>query len=106
MHDYEIFCMKPSETIKDMCTRFTNNTNCLLKVGKSYSNAELVRQIFRILPKEYNLLATSNKLAKDINLVLLDELLGDLMPNKEEMASGTKEESSKAKATDKRERLE
>ncbi|GAV90808.1 UBN2 domain-containing protein, partial [Cephalotus follicularis] len=51
VHEYELFMMHNDECISDMFTRFTTITNSLKNLGKSYPNQELVRKIFRCLPK-------------------------------------------------------
>ena len=51
VHQYELFKMQADESIKDMFTRFTNITNNLKSLGKSYSNEEMVRKILRCLSK-------------------------------------------------------
>ena len=51
VHSYELFQMKPSETIGDMYTRFTDIVNGLKGLGKSFSDFEFVNKILRSLPK-------------------------------------------------------
>ena len=51
VHSYKSFRMKPSETIGNMYTRFTDAINGLKALGKSFSNFELVNKILRSLPK-------------------------------------------------------
>ena len=51
VHSYELFRMKPSESIGDMYTRFTDVINGLKAYGKCFSNFELVTKILRSLPK-------------------------------------------------------
>ncbi|GAV75156.1 UBN2 domain-containing protein, partial [Cephalotus follicularis] len=41
VHDYELFSMNEDEDIKSMFTRFTNMTNALQSLDKTYSNSEL-----------------------------------------------------------------
>ena len=41
IHSFELFRMKPSETIGDMFTRFTDVVNGLKGLGKSFSDFEL-----------------------------------------------------------------
>ena len=43
VHEYEMFRMKPEETISEMFARFTAITNGLKGLGKEYSNSDLVR---------------------------------------------------------------
>jgi len=50
-HQYELFKMQPDAIIKVMFTRFTDITNNLKSLGNSYTNAEMVSEIFRCLPK-------------------------------------------------------
>lgn len=51
MHDFELFHMKPSETIGDMYTGFTDVVNGLKALGKSFSDFELVNKILHSLNK-------------------------------------------------------
>ncbi|XP_038989467.1 uncharacterized protein LOC120113034, partial [Phoenix dactylifera] len=53
VHKYELFKMKPNETITCMFTRFTDIINGLKSLGKSYTNPELVSKILRSLPKAW-----------------------------------------------------
>ncbi|GAV84049.1 UBN2 domain-containing protein, partial [Cephalotus follicularis] len=50
VHEYELFKMHDDEFITTMYTRFTNITNALKSLGKSYTNNEMVRKILRSLP--------------------------------------------------------
>ncbi|XP_056698119.1 uncharacterized protein [Spinacia oleracea] len=52
MHQYELFTMKPSETIQDMITRFTNIINELNSLGKIITPEEQVRKVLRSLPQD------------------------------------------------------
>src|SRR5205809_7028065 len=49
VHKFELFTMNEGESIKDMYTRFTNITNSLIGLGKTYSNVEYVRKFFLAL---------------------------------------------------------
>lgn len=49
MHDFKLFRMKPSKTIGDMYTRFTDVVNGLKALGRSISDFELVNKILRLL---------------------------------------------------------
>ena len=51
MHYCELFKMDVNESIKNMFTRFTNITNNLKSLDKTYSNEKMVRKILRCLPK-------------------------------------------------------
>ena len=51
IHDFELFGMKPSETIVDMYTHFMDVVNGLRALGKCFSNFELINKILRSLSK-------------------------------------------------------
>ncbi|XP_028106101.1 uncharacterized protein LOC114305199 [Camellia sinensis] len=44
VHNYELFKMKLDENISQMFTRFTDIINNLKSLGKTYTNAEIVRK--------------------------------------------------------------
>ena len=49
VHKYEMFKMKPHESISEMFTRFNVISNNLQYLGKGYSLSDLVRKILRYL---------------------------------------------------------
>ena len=49
IHKYELFKMKPHESIGDMFTRFNEITNSLQSLGKGIPQSDLVRKILRSL---------------------------------------------------------
>ena len=49
VHRFELFKMKENETIGEMFTRFTDITNSLIGLGKTYTQVEMVRKILRSL---------------------------------------------------------
>ena len=71
--------MKPSESIGDMYTRFTDVINGLKALGKNFSNFELVTKILRSLPKSWDPKVTAIQEAKDLKTFPLEELIGSLM---------------------------
>ena len=79
VHSYELFRLKPSESIGDMYTRFTDVINGLKALGKSFSNFELVTKILRSLPKSWDPKVTAIQEAKDLKTFPLEELIGSLM---------------------------
>ena len=79
MHDFELFQMKPSETIVDMYTRFTDVVNGLQALGKYFSNFELVSKVLRSLSKAWESKLTAIQETKDLNIFPLEELIGLLM---------------------------
>jgi len=48
LHDYELFCMKPSETISDIYTRFTQIVTSLHPLDREISNSKKVNKILSI----------------------------------------------------------
>ncbi|XP_028080574.1 uncharacterized protein LOC114282121 [Camellia sinensis] len=50
VHNYELFKMKPNENISQMFTRFTDIINSLKFLGKTYTNAKIIRKVPRSLP--------------------------------------------------------
>ena len=79
VHIYELFRMKPSETIVDMYICFTDVINSLKALGKYFSNFKLVNKILRSLPKSWDPKVMAIKDAKDLNNFPLEELIGSLM---------------------------
>ena len=67
MHDFNLFRMKPSETIGDMYTHFTNIINSLKALDKYFSNFELVNKILRSLSKNWDSKVTGIQEAKNLN---------------------------------------
>ncbi|GAV84631.1 UBN2 domain-containing protein, partial [Cephalotus follicularis] len=58
---------------------FTNITNSLQDLDKTYSNSEMVRKIPRCLPRAWMPKVTAIEEAKDLNALPLEDLLGSLM---------------------------
>ena len=80
LRKYEHFKMKLDESIKAMFTRFTEITNNLDSLGKSFKNVEKVRKILRCLPKEkLGPKVTAIEEAQDLTALPLDDLLGKLI---------------------------
>ena len=51
IHSFELFRMKPSETIGDMYTHFTDIVNGLKGLSESFSDFMLINKILRSFPK-------------------------------------------------------
>ena len=80
LRQYELFKMSPNETIKEMFTRFTQITNNLDSLGKTFSNEEKVRKVLRCLPKlKWGPKVTAIEEAQDLRNLSLDNLLGKLI---------------------------
>ena len=77
MRKVELFEMGDRETVMDMYTRFTQITNELKSLGKSFTTEELVRKILRLLPHSWEAKVTAIQEAKDMKKITLDELIGN-----------------------------
>ncbi|MQM01292.1 hypothetical protein Taro_034047 [Colocasia esculenta] len=77
--EYELFRIKPEETISEMFARFTTITNGLKALGKEYTNSELVRKILRSLPPTWHTKATVIEDSKNMATLSLEEQIGSLM---------------------------
>ena len=73
VHSYELFRMKPSESIGDMYTHFTDVINGLKGLGKSFSNFELVTKILRSIPKSWDPKVRTIQEAKDFKIFPLEK---------------------------------
>ena len=72
-----MFKMKENETIISMYTRFTNITNGLKALGRTYSNLDNVQKILRSLPMSWDTKVTA--IQETNTIVSVDELIGSLM---------------------------
>ena len=97
VHNYELFKMKPDETIPQMFTRFTDIINGLTSLGKIYTNAEIVRKVLRSLPKSWETKVIAITEAKDLSKLSLDELMGSLLTHELIMQEGKEEEDNNKK---------
>ena len=52
MYEYELFKMKPQESIAEMTNRLNSLLTTLKKLGKHFSKEEVNNKILRILPKK------------------------------------------------------
>ena len=96
VHQYELFKMQPDETIKEMFTCFTDITNNLKSLGKTYTNEEMVRKILRCLPKrKWGPKVTAIEEAQDLKTLGLDDLLGKLLTHEIHLKEDEEEAHSK-----------
>ena len=79
VHNYELFKMEPEESITQIFTHFTDIINGLKNFDKYHSNSDLMRKVFRSLPRSWETKVTAIQAAKDLNTLPLKELLGSLM---------------------------
>ena len=78
-NDYELFKMKPNESIAEMFTRFTDIINSLEGLGKRVSEQDKVSIILRCLPPKWNSKTEAIEKAKNLKELPLKELIGSLM---------------------------
>ena len=52
LHRFELFKMKENKIISEMIIRFTDITNCLVALGKEYTQVEKVRKTLRALTSD------------------------------------------------------
>ena len=78
VHKYKMFKMQSYETIGDIFTRFSEITNNLQSLGKSYSSSDLVRKILRSLTPNWEKKTTAIEEAKDLSTYSLEDLIGNL----------------------------
>ncbi|MQL74407.1 hypothetical protein Taro_006768 [Colocasia esculenta] len=76
---YERFQMQSGETITQMFNRFTDITNRLAGLGKSYEMGDIVRKILRSLPSSWTPKVTAIEEANDLKRMSLEKLIGSLM---------------------------
>ena len=71
--------MQPGESITQMFSRFTDITNGLAGLGKSYEMGDMVRKILRSLPSSWTPKVTAIEEANDLKRMSLEKLIGSLM---------------------------
>ncbi|KAL6956121.1 hypothetical protein U1Q18_052854 [Sarracenia purpurea var. burkii] len=89
--------MKHDETISNMFTRFTNIINGPKSLGKTYTNAEMVRKILRCIPKSWEAKVTTIQETKDLNSLSLEETLGSLMIHEMNIKMDDEDDNKKKK---------
>ncbi|MQL86587.1 hypothetical protein Taro_019120 [Colocasia esculenta] len=76
---YERFQMQPGESITQMYNRFTDITNGLAGLGKTYEMGDMIRKILRSLPASWTPKVTTIEEANDLKRMSLEKLIGSLM---------------------------
>ncbi|MQM10854.1 hypothetical protein Taro_043752 [Colocasia esculenta] len=102
---YERFQMQPKESITQMYSKFTDITNGLADLGKSYEMGDMVRKILRSLPASWTPKVTAIEEANDLKRMSLEKLIGSLMAHEINMerlgeSSSRKKHSNALKATE------
>ncbi|XP_015060407.1 uncharacterized protein LOC107006348 [Solanum pennellii] len=75
---YENFKMKEAETIHEMFTKLSSITNKLRSLGEPISMSKQVRKVLRILPKSWESKIDVITEAKDLKVLTMDALIGNL----------------------------
>jgi len=78
VQQYEIFCMKDSETISSMQMRFTHIINKLQNLGKTISHQDCTNKILRCMTKEWQPKVTAIKESQNLNALSMITLFGKL----------------------------
>ncbi|MQM17884.1 hypothetical protein Taro_050865 [Colocasia esculenta] len=76
---YERFQMQPGESITQMYSKFTDITNVLAGLGKTYDIGDMVRKILRSLPASWTPKVTTIEEANDLRRMSHEKLIGSLM---------------------------
>ena len=74
--------MKKKETIHDMFTKLSSITNELRSLGEPISMTKQVRKVLRILPKSWQSKVDAITEAKDLKVLTMDALIGNLKTHK------------------------
>ena len=75
---YENFKMKEGETIHEMFTKLSSITNELKSLGEPISMSKQVRKVLRIFPKSWESKVDAISEAKDLKVLTMDALIGNL----------------------------
>ncbi|MQM04825.1 hypothetical protein Taro_037630 [Colocasia esculenta] len=76
---YERFQMQSGESITQMFSQFTDITNGLAGLGKTYEIGDMVRKILRSLPASWTLKVTAIEEANDLKRMSVEKFIGSLM---------------------------
>ena len=102
VNDYEMFKMKPNESIVEMFTRFIDVVNGLEGLGNRVSELDKVSKILRCLPPKWNSKTEAIEKANNLKELPLEELIYPLMTYKIKIARQKKkklqEEEGKKKS--------
>ena len=91
VNEYEMFKMKPNESIVEMFTRFKDVVNELEGLGNRVSEEDKVSKILKCLPPKWNSKTKAIEEAKNLKDLHLEELIGSLMTYEMKIARQEKE---------------
>ena len=75
---FENLSMEEDETVAEFHAKLCDVANESYALGKTYSNAKLVRKVLGVLPKRFKSKVTSIEEMRDVEELDLDELIGSL----------------------------
>ena len=90
VNDYEMFEMKPNESIVEMFTTFTNVVNGLEGLGNRVNEEDRVSKILTCLPPKWNSKMEAIQKTKSLKELPLEDLIGSLMTYEMNIASTRK----------------
>ena len=94
---YELFKMQENETVEDMIARFTEITNALEGLGKTYTSFEKVLKVLSALTPEWSGKMTAIEESNDLSKYPLEELFGNLKAYQLRLSTIKDDASSKKK---------
>ena len=78
-NQFQLFQMKPNESISDMYSRFQDIVHALISLGKKITEEDQVRKILNSLPSEWDQKTLAIEEANDISIMKIEDLIGNLM---------------------------
>jgi RNA-binding protein YhbY len=75
---FEEIKMLENETFGEFYTRINNLRNSMVSLGKKVSDAKLIKNILRSLPKHFKIKVTSIEESKDLDSMKIEELVESL----------------------------
>src|SRR5436853_4543675 len=95
VHRFELFTMNDGESITEMFFRFTDITNSLIGLGKTYIQVEMVKKILLALTSDWEKKVTAIEETNDLSTLSVESLIGNLMGYEVNLQERRKEESRK-----------
>ena len=78
-NQFQLFHMKPNESICDMYSRFQDIVHALISLGKDITEEDQVRKILNSLSCEWDQKTLAIEEANDISKMKIEDLIGNLM---------------------------
>ena len=96
-HEYELFRMIPGESIQDMQKRFTHIVNHLARLGKTFTNEDLINKVLRCLSRNWQPKVTAIAESRNLVTMSLATLFGKLQEHELELSRLTESEEGDRK---------